>query len=237
MFIPFQDQLYETVFIERVNRFILSCKLSSNGEVITVHLPDPGRLKELLVKGNIVYVSYHEVPHRKTKWTAQLVKKRDADRLVSLRSTLPNGLIEEALKQKKLPEFEPYSFVQREFTYGGSRWDFLLENNKAPYLLEVKSVTMEKDGKGYFPDAPTKRGTKHVKHLTKITREGIYKTGILFVCQRSDIDEVRVADWIDLQFAEALGQARETGVDVYARSCYISLEGITLNQPVPVQLT
>ncbi|TCT25497.1 sugar fermentation stimulation protein A [Melghiribacillus thermohalophilus] len=236
MFIPFEKDLHEAVFIKRENRFILTCKLTANGQQVTVHLQDPGRLKELLIPGNTVYLSYHDVPHRKTKWTAELVRKPSSDVLVSLRSTLPNRLIERALKQDRLPEFSRYQYQKREYTFQGSRWDFLLTHGIQNYILEIKSVTFEKDGIGYFPDAPTKRGTRHVRELREIRIHSNIKTGILFVCQREDIDTVRPAHWIDPDFTAALQDAEKNGVDLYARTCHVSLEGISLQKPVPVRI-
>lgn len=236
MFLPFEQNLHEAVFLDRENRFILTCQLKESNEKITVHLQDPGRLKELLIPGNTIYVSYHDVPHRKTKWTAELVRKLDSDVLVSLRSTLPNRLVEQALKQERLPEFSPYQLVKREYTYHGSRWDFLLNHQGKKYILEVKSVTFEQDGIGYFPDAPTKRGTRHVQELAQICKSTAIKTGILFVCQRDDIHSVRPAHWIDPDFTAALHDARANGVDLYARICQVNLDGITLKDSIPVQV-
>ncbi|MRG85794.1 DNA/RNA nuclease SfsA [Salinibacillus xinjiangensis] len=236
MFLPYDVSLHQAIFLERENRFILTCKLVETSEIITVHLQDPGRLKKLLVPNNTLYVSYHDAPHRKTKWTAELVKKPDDDILVSLRSTLPNQLVRQVLQQGRLQEFEHLLYVKQEYTYGGSRWDFLLKGEEKPYLLEVKSVTMEEGSIGYFPDAPTKRGKKHVMELTEIQRSGSHQTGVLFVCQREDIQVVRPADWIDADFASALKVARQAGVELKARSCQLTLEGIGLGKQIPVEV-
>nr|WP_238389663.1 DNA/RNA nuclease SfsA [Virgibacillus sp. MSP4-1] len=228
--------MHPSSFIERKNRFILRCQLTETKQEITVHLQDPGRLKELLIPNNTIYVSYHDQPHRKTKWTAEMITKPDSDMLISLRSTLPNQLMKHALQNKALSDFNHLDYKKQEFTYGGSRWDFLLQGENKPYLLEVKSVTLEKNRIGYFPDAPTKRGAKHVEELTSIREQDIYQTGILFVCQREDIKSVQPADWIDPAFAHVLHKAKEAGVDVRARSCKVALNGITLGEQIPVQI-
>ncbi len=238
MFVPFKEALYKAKFLSRENRFILICQLDHNQEKITVHLQDPGRLTDLLIPNNTIYVSYHDVPNRKTKWTAELITKPDSNILVSLRSTLPNDVVKEAIKKKMIPYYSHMDYVRHEFTYGGSRWDLLLSDPllHKPYLLEIKSVTMEQQGIGYFPDAPTKRGTKHVKELMEIQKSGKYNTGILFVCQREDIQHVKPAHWIDSDFAFALKQAKRSGVEIRAVKCTLTLEGITLGPGVPVEI-
>ncbi|MBB6452295.1 sugar fermentation stimulation protein A [Salirhabdus euzebyi] len=237
MFLPFENKLHKAIYRERVNRFILTCQLVETNELITVHLQDPGRLIELLVPENFIYVSYHDEPHRKTKWTAEIIQKPNETVFVSLRSTLPNRLISMALKAGQLGEYKPLSYSKQEYTYGHSRWDFLLENEQRKYLLEVKSVTMEKQGTGYFPDAPTKRGKKHVDELQAIQQRGEYQTGILFVCQREDISIVKPADWIDPAFAQSLRMAHENGVEIKARVCRVDLKGIYLGEMIPVELS
>ncbi|GAA0480592.1 hypothetical protein GCM10008986_01440 [Salinibacillus aidingensis] len=106
MFLPNNRKMHSASFIERKNRFILRCQLTETKEEITVHLQDPGRLKELLIPNNTIYVSYHDEPHRKTKWTAEMIKKPDSDMLISLRSTLPNQLMKHALQKKALSDFK-----------------------------------------------------------------------------------------------------------------------------------
>ncbi|SET32760.1 sugar fermentation stimulation protein A [Salinibacillus kushneri] len=236
MFLPNNRKFYPSVFIERKNRFILTCKLADTNEPITVHLQDPGRLKELLIPENLIYVSYHNDPQRKTKWTAELITRPNSDVLISLRSTLPNQLIKLALQEKVLPDFSHLTFKRQEYTFGKSRWDFLLEGEDLPYLLEVKSVTMAQNEIGYFPDAPTKRGKKHVEELIEIRQQGTHSTGILFVCQREDIKRLQPADWIDPDFSTVLRHAKEAGVDIKALSCKVSLKGITLEEQIPVQI-
>lgn len=125
LFLPYNRDLQAAIFLRRPNRFILECELKESNQVVTVHLQDPGRLKELLRPGCEVYLSYHDNPNRKTKWTAELVKAENGT-LVSLRSTLPNELVKIALQQNILSEFAEYKYIQREYRYRGSRWDFLL---------------------------------------------------------------------------------------------------------------
>ncbi|KGP71182.1 DNA/RNA nuclease SfsA [Pontibacillus yanchengensis] len=235
-FIPFPQPLYPARFVKRSNRFILYCTLNHTGETVRVHMGDPGRLKELLHSGTIIYLSFHDSHSRKTNWSAVLVEDPHTHELVSLQTTLPNKLIDRSLKANELEEFENWSYIQREFTKGSSRFDFLLGQSNEKLAVEVKSVTLQYDGVGYFPDAVTDRGRKHVHELAQIAKEDGWHASILFVCQRRDISKVKVADWIDPAFAKALGRAYENGVKIQARSCEITLEGMYLSHPIPVEV-
>ncbi|WP_245723157.1 hypothetical protein [Natribacillus halophilus] len=123
MFLPYPDQLHKATFLERPNRFIIRGK-KEDGEVITAHLPDPGRLKELLLPGRPIWLRYVDDPNRKTKWSAVLCESEDGRVYVSLDTTLPNRLITRALQEGRLSPLSAYRYVQREYTFAGARWDF-----------------------------------------------------------------------------------------------------------------
>lgn len=107
---------------------------------------------------------------------------------------------------------------------------------KKKLALEVKSVTFAFNNIGYFPDAVTKRGAKHVHELGEINQEPDWDTALLFICQRDDIKEVKPADWIDEKFSEELALAHQKGVNIYARQCQVTLEGIYLGDNIPVKV-
>lgn len=234
----FPRPLTKAVFLERPNRFVIHCRLTDSEEQVVAHLADPGRLKELLVPGSILWLLENDNPKRKTKWSAVLCENEDKTGLVSINTSYPNKLIEKAIQAGILEEFAGWSFRRAEFKLGDSRWDFLLENKEGKsLLLEVKSVTLAYSERGMFPDAVTARGTKHVKELTKYAGDSQYETAILFVVQREDIEVVTPAAHIDGAFAEALEEAERKGVRLLARTCRISLDGIALGDPIPVNTT
>lgn len=231
--VSFPAALKKMTFVERPNRFILHCYDQETEEIEKVHLADPGRLIELLVEGAVIYVLPSMNPNRKTKWTAVYVEANGL--LVSINTTYPNMLVELMLKKAMIEELSAYHWVKSEYTYGSSRWDFLLEDRKNnQLLLEVKSVTLASDGIGMFPDAVTKRGSKHVQELTAIASEGIIKTAILFVVQREDVEIVTGAAAIDPVFAKSLEEAAHAGVQLLSYTCILSEQGIALGHAVPV---
>jgi len=205
--------LVKASFLERPNRFIIRCILSSTGEDVEAHLADPGRLKELLLPGATVYLRPVANPHRKTKWSASLVLAPDGVTLVSLQSTLANRVASEALKNCAIPELAPWTYRRAEYSVGRSRFDFLLEDPQGQeLLLEVKSCTLVKNGVAMFPDAITARGTRHLQELTRLKELGNFEAAVLFVVQRADAERFQPARHIDPTFAQALQEACDQGV-------------------------
>jgi len=170
--VPLQGPLVETRFVERPNRFLLRCRLpEQDGEVVDVHMADPGRLEELLIPGTRVWIRWAASATRKTDWSAVLVESPDGDGLVSVDTTMPNRLIHRALAAGALDEFDGWTLDRAEFPMGRSRIDFLLVAPGRRLALEVKSVTLVEDGVALFPDAVTARGARHVRELTKVHEE------------------------------------------------------------------
>ena len=152
-------KLFEAKFIERPNRFLT--KLNFNGQIISSHLPDPGRLKDLLIPGSRVLIKKESNKKRKTKYSTQAVFYKNI--LVSLNTLLPNQIIEYLIRNKKLNFLINYKINKKEIKYDNYRFDFQLKNQNKLLLAEVKSVTLATDSIALFPDSTTKRGQKHVQ--------------------------------------------------------------------------
>jgi sugar fermentation stimulation protein A len=202
-------------------------------DVVPVHLADPGRLKELLLPGQRVWVRPAASPTRRTAWSAVLVESPDGAGLVSVDTTLPNRLIHRALVAGALDELEGWSLDRAEWRHGRSRIDFLLRREERQLALEVKSVTLVEDGVALFPDAVTARGARHVLELAELAQRDDWDAAILFVLQRDDAHRIEAARSIDPDFADALAAARAAGVRVLGRRCHVTLNALTLGDPVP----
>lgn len=220
----------EATFLERATRF--SALLDLEGREELAHLPNSGRLGELLTFGRQVIVVERDSPHRKTRY--DLVMAHFDDKLVSVDARLPNSLVHEALLHGALPELNGYSFVRREVTYGPSRLDFLL-GSSPPCLLEVKSVTLVRQRMAMFPDAPTARGKRHLLTLMEAKRGG-YRAAVLFVIQREDADCFFPNDEADPDFASTLREVALSQVEVYAHLCTVTADEVQLAQAVPIRL-
>lgn len=231
-FVGWGAPLVEARFLHRPNRFVVHAELSGGGEVVA-HLADPGRLKELLVPGRRMGLR-PEAPSatRTTAWTALLVESDQGPGWVSVNTTMPNRLVDRALRAGALEEFDGWRWARREVPFGDSRLDFLLEDGAGRRLyVEAKSVTLVEDGVALFPDAVTARGARHLEELIRARGDG-HEAAVLFVLQRPDARRIVAARRIDPHFADTLERARGAGVRILGRRCDVGWEGIRMGPPV-----
>lgn len=246
--------LVEATFLSRPNRFVAIVCI--DGKEVQAHVADPGRLEELLIPGVNVYLlpaqdtsrepaKAKDTKHkrraghkRKTAYTLVLV---DYDgTLVSIDSRVPNELVYDGLSKGFFPELRAYHCIKREAGFGESRLDFRLSASACPSgdpdcLIEVKSVSLVRDARALFPDAPTIRGARHMRELKDAVSSGL-KASVIFVIQREDAESFSPNDAMDPKFGIALREAVRSGVDAWAYTSRVSKESIALNRQVPVVL-
>lgn len=220
-------------FIARPNRFIAQCRLGE--EEIRCHVPNTGRCRELLLPGAAAVVERSQNPGRKTGWT--LVAVRKGEMLVNLDSQAPNRVVEEALRAGRLDGAlgGPVQEVRREVRAGESRLDFTARAAGRTVYVEIKGVTLEREGTALFPDAPTARGARHLEELTRLAAAG-FGAAVVFVIQMRGPRLFRPNAGQDPAFARALRRAAAAGVVVAAWDCVVEPGGLTLGRPVPVKL-
>lgn len=223
-------QLIPATLIKRLNRFTVLIRI--NGAEAKAHLPNSGRMEELLVCGAPVMLRAAAHENRKTPFDLQLVRYND--QWVSVDSHLPNRVIAEALSSKELAPFSSYDKVRREFTYRNSRLDFYLEGSETPCLIEVKSVNLVVKGTARFPDAPTPRGSRHLEDLIHAQKERL-RSAMIFLIQREDAQRFSPHKAMDPVFAGTLKKAQKAGVELYAYTCAVHPDtGIQLKEPVTI---
>ena len=199
----------EARFIERPNRFLT--RVEYNGTIVESHLPDPGRLKELLKPGVRVLLKRESGENRKTKFSTQAVY--DDSVLISLNTLLPNQFTAHLLIHRKIDFLNEWKIYKQEVKYGKHRFDFLLKRGSEFMYLEVKSVTLVEKEIAKFPDAITERGKRHVEHLGEMVGKGL-RTMVLFVVQRHDAKLFQPQWERDPKFGVALFEAWQKGLDV-----------------------
>ncbi len=209
--------IYMGTFLDRPNRFIAHVNISGRKE--TVHVKNTGRCKELLLPGALVGIQYVEDEKRKTKWDLISVYKRDFG-WINIDSQLPNKVVLEWIQSGQSVFWMPDK-IKPEYVYGNSRIDFYLESKQRKILLEVKGCTLEVNGKGFFPDAPTARGAKHLMELAKAVQDG-YDSYLLYCITMNGIEIVLPNKEMDPDYAEALEKAMMAGVKVIFLPCKVS---------------
>ena len=224
------DQICQGVFCCRPNRFIAEVELA--GQRVMCHVRNTGRCRELLQPGVTVWCQHHSNPMRKTAYSLIAVEKQG--QVVNVDSQAPNTVAAEWLAEGGLGAV-PLQ-LQREVRQGQSRFDFLLQMPQGPMFVEVKGVTLEEDGVARFPDAPTSRGARHVRHLQQLKEQGV-DACVLFVIQMERIELFRPNWRQDPHFAAALEQAAAVGVQVLAVKCHVTPNTLKITGRVPVRLT
>ena len=223
--------LLKREFIERPNRFLTRVRL--NGNIVDSHLPDPGRLNELLIPGARLLLKQETGINRKTKFSTQAVYSGKI--LISLNTLVPNQFVSYLLNNYDLPFLRGWKFQKQEVPYGNSRFDFQLKKNDSVMVLEIKSVTLVENGIAKFPDAITERGRRHVQHLAELYKEGL-EVMILFVIQRSDAKYFQPQWERDPKFGHALFKAWKEGLQVKVIKMEMTTDSLYYLGEIPYQL-
>ncbi len=215
-------------FSDRPNRFLVNLKLEGSNKTEKAFLHDPGRMKELLVpNAKLIIRAPLRLKDRKTNWDILAVEHEN--RIITINSSFPNRVAKQAINNKWISEISSYNNLKAEVNYGSSRLDFMLSNDKETCFVEVKGVTLVKGKKALFPDAPTKRGARHLRELIDIKSKG-NRAIALFVCMRDDPKIFSPNEETDPEFSIQFNEAITKGVEmlVYTVKPVIKNEKLTL---------
>ncbi|MCG9695688.1 DNA/RNA nuclease SfsA [Shewanella sp. Isolate11] len=232
----FEPQFKQGTLIKRYKRFLADIELS-DGSQITIHCPNTGSMRNCLFPGEAVWYSTSDNPKRKYPNTWEQ-HQTDAGHIIGINTGRANELAAEAIKEQVISELSGYQTQRREVKYGSenSRIDLLLEDpQRGLCYIEVKSCTLLEQGQGYFPDAVTSRGQKHLRELMEMVSLG-HRAVLLFVVQHTGINCVSAASHIDPDYSRLLKQAYQAGVEILAYSTELSPAGAKLTKSCPVKL-
>jgi sugar fermentation stimulation protein A len=223
--------LFRGTLVKRYKRFLADVELDKGG-LVTAHCPNSGTMRACSEPGRLVYLSFHDNPKRKLKYTWEMIQMQDS--LVGVNTMVPNRLVKKSIEAGLVKELAGFDRVRTEVkTSDGSRLDLLLEGDgKKNCFVEVKNCTLVEGRVARFPDAITARGRKHLLELQRLIREG-NQCAMFFLVQRMDADSFKPADDIDPAYGEELRKAHQNGVEILVYDVSIDLKGIRLNQPVP----
>ncbi len=222
-------EIQKAVFISRPNRFV--AKVSIDGEEAAVHVKNTGRCRELLTLGVEVWLEKSSNPERKYQYSLVTVKK--GDRMVNMDSQAPNKAVGEWLSESGL--FSDVKLIRPECKYGNSRFDFYVEYEDKKAFIVVKGVTLENDGTVSFPDAPTERGSKHLRELCECIKDG-YEAYVIFVIQMKDVLYFTANADHDPVFARTLKEAHNEGVRILAYDCLVTEDEMKIGDSVKVKI-
>jgi len=218
--------------IKRYKRFLADVELE-NGKIVTAHCPNSGTMKACLKPGQPVFISYHDNPKRKLKYTWEIIEMPTS--LVGVNTMIPNRLVKTSIENRMVPELNNYDTIKPEITVSDkSRLDLLLTNKNSTEkcYVEIKNCTLVEDGIASFPDAVTKRGLKHLIELQKLVAQG-NRCVMFYLIQRMDAKKFKPADTIDPAYGKELRKAVKNGVEVLVYDVIIDPEKIILNKKIP----
>lgn len=218
-------------FIARPNRFRADVEL--DGTRLAAHVPNSGRLKEMLVPGAECALVMRSEPQRVT--SCDLVLVRHAGLWVSTDARLPKALVREALEDDRLPSLHGWTAMRTEPAHGAGRFDLEISGPWGAALMEIKSVTLVENGVARFPDAPTARGARHLRELAALAAGG-RRAIVCFVVQRPDARSFAPHSVNDPDFTAACREANDAGVEFLAYTCSTDFGSIRVNDPIPVNL-
>ncbi len=227
----FESKLIAGVFVKRYKRFFADIQIKN--KIITAHCPNTGSMEGLLKKGNKVWITKTNNPNRKLKYTLQIIESNTSK--VGINTHLTNKIFFEALKKNKVKEIKKDVFIKPEVKFGeNTRFDFLVEKKNFKAFLEVKNVTLSRQHKvAEFPDAITARGTKHILELLKAKKKG-FKIYIIYVVQREDCNQFKIANDIDKKYSDLLVKALKNNLNLLCYDCKFTSKGIELNNKIKI---
>ena len=227
----FTKALIKGKFLKRYKRFFVDIKV--NKEIIIAHCPNTGSMMGLLNENNDAWVLKNDNPKRKLKYTLQILKT--SKNVIGVNTHLANKLVHEGLQNNTLLEFKNLDKIVTEKFYNKeTRFDFLVEKNKKKIFIEVKNVTLIRDGKtSEFPDAITTRGSKHIKTLMDAHKKG-YECYVLFLVQIENCKYFRIAKDIDKEYYENYKLAKKSGVKFIAYNCKVGSKEIKIDKKIKI---
>ncbi len=232
----FDEPLVKATLLKRYKRFLADVRLDDGSE-LTAHCANPGSMIGVMDPGSVVWLSPNRNPKAKLPYRWEMIEVEGG--LVGINTSRPNRIVEEAITEGQVPELAGYETLRREVKYGqNSRIDLLLEaprRGDGPRLcyVEVKNVTLRRDGLAEFPDAVTARGAKHLRELSDMVGQG-HRAVMLYLVQRTDCRSFRLARDIDPGYGAAFDKALAAGVEALAYACRLSTQEITLDTPVHI---
>jgi sugar fermentation stimulation protein A len=227
------EKLIKGNLVKRYKRFLADIILE-DGQEITAHVPNSGAMTSCIEDNCEVWVSFHDNPKRKLKYTLELTKM--GENLICTNTGVANKIAIEAIQNNTIKELQGYGSLKPEQKYGqNSRIDILLENENQKCYVEVKSVSLKIDDSLAFPDSVTSRGTKHLNELYDMVKDG-HRAVMLYVIQRTDNLPFRLACEIDKKYCEAFKEVTKKGVEVLVYQSNISLEKIEIKKNLNFQI-
>ena len=228
----FNPPLQKATLIKRYKRFLADVILADGTET-TIHVSNTGAMSGCAEPGDTVWYSTSGNVKRKYPLSWELTETKVGD-IICVNTIRANQLTEQAINDGVIAELIGYKTLKREVKYGSenSKIDILLSDGTlADAYVEVKSATLLDNGQGYFPDAVTTRGQKHLRELVEMAGSG-KRAILLFAVLHSGINSVTPAAHIDPEYAKLIKLALKSGVEILAYQAQLNSNAIQLSKKI-----
>lgn len=229
----FNPPLQVGALIRRYKRFLADIEVHQ--QTITIHCPNTGAMTGCAEPGQLVFYSTSNNPKRKYPNTWELSRNQQGE-WFCVNTMRANAILHEAITQQQIPELLGYDTIRCEVKYGNenSKIDLLLQgSDQSDCYIEIKSVTLKhpNNHQGYFPDAQSIRGQKHLRELTNMAKKG-KRAVLFFLCQHTGIEKISPAHHIDQAYGKLLDLAMQQGVEVLCYGTQINQKQIVINRQI-----
>ncbi|PJG58335.1 DNA/RNA nuclease SfsA [Aeromonas cavernicola] len=235
----FDPPLQSGQLVARYKRFLTDVQLD-NGELITIHCANTGAMTGCAEPGTRVWYSTSDNPKRKLPCSWEIAQS-PAGHFICVNTARANQIARELIEQGALAPLTGYASLRSEVKYGAenSRIDLLLTDDERGHCyIEVKSVTLlderEQPGMGYFPDAVTTRGAKHLRELMAMKAAG-HRAVLLFMVLHTGIVRMRPATHIDPHYSQLIAQAIAAGVEILCYRPHLGVDGMVAHDFIPFE--
>jgi len=225
----FENKLIAGLFVKRYKRFFADIRIKN--KIVTAHCPNSGSMMGMLNTNCKTWITEALNKKRKLKYTLQIMEQNGSK--VGVNTHFTNKIVNDALQKNLIKDFSQKVKIKTEQVYGkNTRFDFFLEDGGKKIFLEVKNVTLKRENQtAEFPDSVTSRGTKHLNELINATKKG-FEAYLLFVIQRNDCINFKIANDIDPEYSKTLIKALKNNVKILCYDCKFSSKGIVLNNKI-----
>jgi len=225
----FENKLIAGLFVKRYKRFFADIRIKN--KIVTAHCPNSGSMMGMLNTNSKTWITEALNKKRKLKYTLQIMEQNGSK--VGVNTHFTNKIVNDALQKNLIKDFTQKVKIKTEQVYGkNTRFDFFLEDGGKKIFLEVKNVTLKRENQtAEFPDSVTSRGTKHLNELINATKKG-FEAYLLFVIQRNDCINFKIANDIDPEYSKTLIKALKNNVKILCYDCKFSSKGIVLNNKI-----
>ena len=232
----FEKPLIKATLIKRNTQFTAEVEL--DGENITVHVPNTGRIGDVNLKNIPCLLSYHDDKKRKYNYSLDAVLLSDDDNWVGINQILSNKLVQYFLETNQLSEMidtkESDESILREVKLGNSILDFKVGNIyievKTPLMMVSVKYSKNIKTRPKSPSSSTERFSKHIKELAESLKKE--ERAILLIVNQYRVTEKKEFqnDTYFKKVKKVIKDSIKKGIEIWNLELNFTPEGVSIHK-------